>query len=62
MGPFPSNNLEEIMKLSIGKNDLKKASTLEQQLLKIDFKQLTPEQQVAIFQLLDAMNKNRLNL
>lgn len=50
------------MKLSIGKNDLKKASTLEQQLLKIDFKQLTPEQQVAIFQLLDAMNKNRLNL
>ena len=45
------------MKLSICKNDLKKASALEQQLFKIDFKKLTSEQQVTIFQLLEAINE-----
>lgn len=47
------------MKLSIDKNNLSKESALEQHLFEIDFKQLTPEQQVAIFELLDVLKKEK---
>lgn len=55
MGPFPSDYLEEIMRVEVKKSDLKYESVIDFNSFEISVQQLTDEQKLAIFHLLDAL-------